>query len=301
VSGEDPAIEVRGLSVTYGSTASAPLAVNDLSFSVARGETFGLVGESGSGKTTTVMALLGLLKPPGRILAGELLVDGLDMRSASTTELREARWRKVGFVPQGAMNALNPVMKVGKQIRECFAAHGERRRRATHREEISALLVEVGLKPEVYDMYPHELSGGMKQRVCIAMATALRPAVIIADEPTSSLDVIVQRQVIESLRSVQASLGATILFIGHDLALQAKVADHIGVMWRGRLVEVGPTQSLFANPAHGYTRMLIASVPPLPGRGQLRVATDRDAHLQYGEVLAPLREVGPGHLAAVEL
>ncbi len=297
---EAPAIEVCDLSVTYGSGPDAALAVSGMSFTVERGEAFGLVGESGSGKTTMAIALLGLLKPPARIVSGRLYVNGNDLLAASPSTLRELRWKQIAFIPQGAMNALNPVTKVGKQIRECFAAHGEGASPRKLKPQIGALLVSVGLKPEVYDMYPHELSGGMKQRVCIAMATALHPDVIVADEPTSSLDVVVQRQVVESIRHVQATLGATLLFIGHDLALQAQVSDRIGVMHRGRLVEVGPTTAVFANPAHWYTRMLLTSIPSLPGRVALPAFEDGGTEQEVepnGSL--PLREIGPGHYAEV--
>jgi peptide/nickel transport system ATP-binding protein len=296
-------IEVANLSVTYGTGPAAVEAVKQLTFSVEKGEAFGLVGESGSGKTTTAMALLGLLKPPARIADGEIRVNGVDIASASDTTLRALRWKEIALIPQGAMNALNPVLRVGKQIRECFVAHGEQQSARRLKAEIIALLASVELRPEVYDMFPHELSGGMKQRVCIAMATALSPDVIVADEPTSSLDVIVQRQVVESIRHVQARLEAALLFIGHDLALQAQVVDRIGVMHRGRLVELGSTEAVFARPAHWYTQLLIASVPPLPGRAAPRTvdvsAVTRRAADEARPADVSLTEVGPGHYAAV--
>lgn len=296
-------IDVTGLSVAYGSGPDAVQAVNDMTFSVEKGEAFGLVGESGSGKTTTAMALLGLLKPPARIIAGQICVNGVDITTASNTTLRAMRWKQIALIPQGAMNALNPVIKVGNQIRECFVAHGERQSRRRLKPQIIALLASVELRPEVYDMFPHELSGGMKQRVCIAMATALHPDVIVADEPTSSLDVIVQRQIVESIRHVQATLGAALLFIGHDLALQAQVVDRIGVMHRGRLVELGPTKAVFENPTHWYTRLLIAAVPPLPGRAAPRAVDVSDIigreEAERGPADVALTEVGPGHYAAV--
>jgi peptide/nickel transport system ATP-binding protein len=297
-------IDVSGLSVTYGAGPDAAKAVNDMTFSVEKGEAFGLVGESGSGKTTTAMALLGLLKPPARIIAGQIQVNGVDIATASETTLRAMRWNEIALIPQGAMNALNPVIRVGKQIRECFVAHGTGQSARRLKPQIVALLASVELRPEVYDMFPHELSGGMKQRVCIAMATALSPAVIVADEPTSSLDVIVQRQVVESIRRVQAKLEAALLFIGHDLALQAQVVDRIGVMHRGRLVELGPTQAVFARPTHWYTRLLIAAVPPLPGRVapraiDVRDIVGRDEADADASADVSLTEVGPGHYAAV--
>jgi peptide/nickel transport system ATP-binding protein len=298
----EPVIHVQGLSVAYGARPGAVLAVNEMSFAVEKGEAFGLVGESGSGKTTTAMALLGLLKPPARIVGGQMYVNGVDIAAAPDGVLRAMRWKQIALIPQGAMNALNPVIKIGKQIRECFSAHGERQSARRLKPQIIALLTSVGLRPEVYNMFPHELSGGMKQRVCIAMATALQPDVIVADEPTSSLDVVVQRQIVESIRHVQATLGAALLFIGHDLALQAQVVDRIGVMHRGRLVELGPTRAVFANPTHWYTRMLIAAVPTLPGRIAPRHIDVSDV-MRHGDAEpdteAPLREIGPGHYAAV--
>jgi peptide/nickel transport system ATP-binding protein len=296
-------VDIQDLRIAYGSGASAFHAVNGISFGVGKGEAFGLVGESGSGKTTTAMAMLGLLKPPARIVGGHIYVNGVDIAAASTDVLRAMRWKQIALIPQGAMNALNPVLSVGKQIRECFTAHGERHRAGRLRDQIVELLVSVGLRPEVYGMYPHELSGGMKQRVCIAMATALKPDVIVADEPTSSLDVIVQRQVVESIRQVQATIGAALLFIGHDLALQAQVVDRIGVMHRGRLVEIGATTEVFASPTHWYTRMLIAAVPSLPGREMPVRSIDvhdvvrREA--SGAPDLEPLRQIGPDHYAAV--
>ena len=296
-----PAIEVSGLTITYGRGVEAVEAVKDVSFSVERGEAFGLVGESGSGKSTTAMAILGLLKAPAEIVRGSVYINEVDVCRASSSELRRIRWKEVALIPQGAMNALNPVMRIGRQIRECFAAHGERQSARRLKLRIVELLQDVGLRPEVYDMFPHELSGGMKQRVCIAMAAALGPSVIIADEPTSSLDVVVQRQVVESLRRAQSTLNASLVFIGHDLALQAQVVDRIGVMRRGRLVEFGPTQSVFESPTHWYTRMLIAAVPSLPGRIAARELDASDVFGPHEEEFGAtdLTEVGPGHFAAV--
>jgi ABC-type glutathione transport system ATPase component len=294
-----PVVDVQRLTVSYGGEGQPP-AVDTLTFAVSPGEAFGLVGESGSGKTTTVMAVLGLLKPPARVDSGEVRVNGIDVLTASPRVLRRMRWRDIAFVPQGAMNALNPVAKIGKQIRECFDAHPDKKPRGSLKPHILQRLGDVGLEPEVYELYPHELSGGMKQRVCIAMATALEPSIIVADEPTSSLDVVVQRQVIESIRRAQSSIGASLLFIGHDLALQAKVADRIGVMHRGRLVEIGPAEAIFAKPMHWYTQMLITSIPPLPGREAPPVKASVTPRRSRGSDEAfELRPVGDDHYAAV--
>src|SRR6266511_3572864 len=236
---EMPVLSVEHLSVSYGTEAGRRKAVDDLSFEVRRSEVFGLVGESGSGKTTTASAILGLVKPPGRIDGGRIRLGGDDLVGLSRRAWEPIRWRRLSLVPQGAMNALNPVMRIGDQIRDVLETHEGRRSRAILDERIGALLDSVGLPGRVMRAYPHELSGGMKQRACIAMAIALDPALIIADEPTSALDVVVQRAVAETLKDVQARLGVSVILIGHDLGLQAQLVDRLGVMYRGRLVEIG--------------------------------------------------------------
>ena len=257
------ALAVRGLSVEFASARGVVRAVQNVSFVLAPGERLGLVGESGSGKTTTALSLLRLIRPPGRIAAGEILLDGVDMARATPGALRRMRAARIALVPQGAMNALNPVLTCGAQIADLFAAHGARGGAA----RMAALLASVGLGPEVAALYPHQLSGGMKQRVCIALAIALRPAVIVADEPTSALDVIVQKQILKTLIQVQREIAAAVVLVGHDMGLMAQFAHRIGVMYAGRLVELAPVRDIFARPRHPYTRMLIDSLPGFGARG----------------------------------
>jgi oligopeptide/dipeptide ABC transporter ATP-binding protein len=254
------------LSVTFATPRGPARAVDGVSFALRPGERLGLVGESGSGKTTTALALMRLLKPPARIESGRILLGGTDLVAAPEPALRRLRAARIALVPQGAMNALNPVLTCGAQFADMFAAHGAPGGPA----RIAGLLRSVGLDPGVADLYPHQLSGGMKQRVCIALAMALGPAVIVADEPTSALDVVVQKQVMTTLVRVQRELGAAIVMVGHDMGLMAQAVHRIGVMYAGRLVEIGPVRRIFAAPRHPYTRMLVESLPGFGARGVFR-------------------------------
>jgi ABC-type glutathione transport system ATPase component len=292
-------LAVDGLSVSYPRNGTRHVAADDVGFTLRRGEMLGLVGESGSGKSTTAMAILGLIKPPGRVESGRVVLDGVDLRALGREELRRERWRSISLVPQGAMNALNPVMRVRSQIADVIEVH-ERARPS--RERIVDLLGSVGLPERTANMFPHQLSGGMKQRVCIAMAIALEPKVMVADEPTSALDVIVQREVAETLKAVQRRLGTAIVLIGHDMALQAQLVDRIGVMCQGRLVEIGPVRSIFSSPAHPYTRLLLQAVPSLRSRDWHPSAATAELREQVMRLVAerrPLVEIGPEHQAAV--
>jgi peptide/nickel transport system ATP-binding protein len=211
-----------------------------------------------------------LIKPPGRIESGEVLLDGVDVMSLPEEEMRQLRLAGIALITQGAMNSLNPVMRIRHQIVDGLQSHGVRMSRQESGDRVAELLEWVGLQPEVADMFPHELSGGMKQRVCMAIAISLRPRVIIADEPTSALDVVVQRQVMETLRTVQEDLGASVILIGHDMGLMAQFADRVGIMYAGRLMEEGPVGSVFSNPQHPYSRLLIASLPSLEKKSDLQ-------------------------------
>jgi ABC-type glutathione transport system ATPase component len=197
----------------------------------------------------------------GEVAGGRMLLNGRDLGGLTERQYRELRFAEMSLVPQGAMSSLNPVIRIGEQIGDTFEDHGVRHGRAERSRIIGELLEKVGLAPEVQHRFPHELSGGMKQRVCIAMSIALRPSLILADEPTSALDVMVQKQVLATLGRVQQELGAAIILIGHDMALMAHFVTRLGVMYRGRLVETGPVHDVFANPRHDYTRMLIDSLP----------------------------------------
>ena len=292
-------LSVAGVSVSYPDGAGGRrLVVDDVGFDLRRGEMLGLVGESGSGKSTTAMAVLGLIREPGRIESGSVVLDGTDLRGLSREALRRERWRAISLVPQGAMSALNPVMRVGAQIADAIEVH--ERGRAAH-ARIVELLASVGLPERVARLYPHELSGGMKQRACIAMAIALEPKVMVADEPTSALDVIVQREVAETLKAVQARLGMAVVMIGHDMALQAQLVDRVGVMCQGRLVEIGPVRAIFRTPAHPYTKLLLQAVPSLRER-DWRPAPIEALRAEALELVAqrhPLAHVGPDHQAAM--
>jgi peptide/nickel transport system ATP-binding protein len=233
--------------------------------------------------------------------SGQILLSGRDLRSLGRESLRQLRWRELAFIPQGAMSALNPVVRVRGQFADVMRAHGIRDR-AEIGQRTAQLLESVGLEPSVARRYPHELSGGMKQRVCIAMAIALEPKVVVADEPTSALDVVVQRSVMETLKAVQARQGLSLLLIGHDMALQAQVVDRIAVMCRGHLVEIGAAAEIFRAPAHPYTRLLLSSVPSLrQGSWEPAAASAqlREEAYQLAGTRHPLRSAGPDHEVAL--
>lgn len=256
-----PILVVEGLHVHYDTGKGPAKAVNDVSFSLKPGERLGLIGESGSGKTTMATALMRLTRSPGRIAGGKVLLDGKDVLAMSPRELRETRLRDIALIPQGAMSSLNPVMKLEEQIIDAILAHKPKMTRATLDARVVELLKSVGLDPSVAKRYPHEMSGGMKQRAAMAIATSLAPKVIVADEPTSALDVVVQRQVMQTLGRLQDGLGAAVVLIGHDMGLIAQFADIVGVMYAGKLVEIGPVRAMIENPKHPYTKLLVESLP----------------------------------------
>jgi peptide/nickel transport system ATP-binding protein len=256
-------LQVRDLRVHYHTSAGALQAVAGVSFDLRAGERIGLVGESGSGKSTVALALLRLIKPPGKIEGGRALLDGIDILALPDGDIRRLRLAVIALVTQGAMNALNPVRRVRDQFADALRDHGMRLSKSDIAERVRDLLGHVGLPPSVADRYPHELSGGMKQRVVIAIAISLRPKVIIADEPTSALDVVVQRQVIDTLKRVQAELGASIILVGHDMGLMAQSVDRLAVMYAGTLAELCDIRAIFREPLHPYSQLLIASLPTL--------------------------------------
>ena len=268
------ALQVKNLRVSYFTSAGEVKAVDDVSFSLSPSARLGLVGESGSGKSTTALALMRLIKEPGKIVGGSATVDGIDLLGLESEEMRTARLSRIAMVPQGAMNSLNPVAKVKNQIIDGLRDHGESMSASGWRDRVATLLGKVGLDQSVGDMYPHELSGGMKQRATIAIAISMEPKVIIADEPTSALDVVVQRQIMETLAEIQKEMRAAIVLIGHDIGLMAQFVDQLGVMYAGRMVEFGPLRQLLADPKHPYTKMMIDSLPSLERtdrpRGALR-------------------------------
>jgi peptide/nickel transport system ATP-binding protein len=262
MSAAETTLQVEDLFVQFQTRAGTVRAVDGVSFQLRRGERLGLVGESGSGKSTIALALLRMIKPPGRITGGSIMLDGTtEITKLSEREMRDVRFARIAMVPQGAMNSLNPVRRIRDQFVDSMRAHGVRENDRAMKARISELLESVGLRESVASRFPHELSGGMKQRVCIAMAVSLKPSVIIADEPTSALDVIVQRQIMDTLGSVQAQIGASVILIGHDMGLMAQFVDRLGVMYGGKLVEDGDTRDTFKEPLHPYTRVLIESLP----------------------------------------
>ena len=263
-------LRVEGLKVHYFTEAGPVKAVEGVSLVLHQGERLGLVGESGSGKSTIALALMRMIRPPGRIVDGAVLLDGQDLLRLSEEQMRRVRLKRLSMVAQGAMNSLNPVKRVRDQVAYGLHDHDVNRGGAAFDAFLAELLERVGLRPSVASMYPHELSGGMKQRVCIAIAISLNPQVIIADEPTSALDVVVQWQVIDTLRKVQQELGAATIQIGHDMGLMAQSVDRLGVMYAGVLVEIAPIRDIFSNPLHPYTQLLIASLPSLDGKEALR-------------------------------
>lgn len=265
-----PILRVQDLRVYYHTPDGPVQAVEGVSFDLNRAERFGLVGESGSGKSTIALAVLRMIRPPGRIESGKILLEDRDLLGLGEEEMRRTRLAEIALITQGAMNSLNPVLRIKDQIRDGFDDHGARLGPREFEQRLAELLESVGLQRDVATMYPHELSGGMKQRACIAIAISLRPKVIIADEPTSALDVVVQRQIMETLEEVQDRLGASIVFIGHDMGLMAQVVARIGVMYAGALAEISPVLEMFQEPLHPYSQLLIASLPSFEKKAALR-------------------------------
>jgi oligopeptide/dipeptide ABC transporter ATP-binding protein len=260
-------LRVRGLSVRYHTPGGAVRAADDLTFNLRADERLGIAGESGSGKSTMALALLRLIKPPGRVESGEIWLDGQDLMTLSDEAMRRVRLARIALVPQGSMNSLNPVLRIREQVADALRDHGVRITRRPLEERVHELLQRVGLDAEVAGLFPHQLSGGMKQRACIAIAMSLSPRVIVADEPTSALDVVVQKQVMDTLARAQAELGASVILVGHDMGLMAQFVDRLGIMYAGKLVEVSPIRDVITDPLHPYTRMLIASLPSLERKG----------------------------------
>jgi len=262
-------LEIDNLQVVYPTPAGVVRAVDGVSLSVQPGERLGLIGESGSGKSTIALAIMRLIKPPGQIAGGRILLDGEDLLTLDDEEMRRRRLAEVALITQGAMNSLNPVLRIRPQIIDGLEAHGIKLSKSGYEQRIAELLRSVDLDPEVADLYPHQLSGGMKQRVCIATAISLRPKLIIADEPTSALDVVVQKRIMQTLRRVQREIGASVILIGHDMGLMAQFAQRVAVMRSGQLVEVNTVKEIFTKPAHPYTRLLMDSLPSLERRDSL--------------------------------
>jgi len=269
--GRQPVLEIKNLSVDYGYDDNAVHALRDVSLTLHAGEVLGLAGESGCGKSTLAYAATRLLPPPGVITGGEVIFTssrdghGGDLLTMTDADLRAQRWRDTAIVFQGAMNSLNPVYTIGRQLMDGIAAHDSRRGKAGQKKRALELLDMVGIAKDRLGSYPHQLSGGMRQRVMIAMALALEPEVVIMDEPTTALDVVMQRQIVEQIMELKNELGFSVIFITHDVSLLLELADRIAIMYAGNIVEDATAQEVYRTPRHPYTAGLLHSFPPLHG------------------------------------
>src|SRR6476661_6046566 len=280
--GVRPLLEIRDLAITFKTGSGEVKAVRNAHLTIMPGETVAIVGESGSGKSTTALAAIGLLPNNGKVSGGQILLDGEDIAHASEQRMIELRGNTIGMVPQDPMSNLNPVWKIGYQVRETLRANG----RPDGPDDVARVLAEAGL-PDAHrraKQYPHEFSGGMRQRALIAIGLSCQPRLLIADEPTSALDVTVQRQILDHLEKMTTELGTAVLLITHDLGLAAERADKVVVMYRGQVVESGPSLELLQNPQHPYTQRLVASAPSLASR---RIQAAKELGVETDDMLAP--------------
>lgn len=257
-------LEINNLCVDYVSPNGVARAVNNVSLSIAPGETLGIAGESGCGKSTLAFAISRLHKAPALISEGEIIYNGQDVLKMNDRQLRNFRWNDVSVVFQSAMNSLNPVITIGEQLTDVILAHRKIPYKQAHERAVELLNI-VGIHADRMASFPHQLSGGMRQRVVIAVALALEPKLIIMDEPTTALDVVVEREILNELYELKSKFGFSILFISHDLSLMGEIADRIGVMYAGNLIELGEAQKVFGDPQHPYTKGLISSFPTIHG------------------------------------
>ncbi len=258
-------LNVKNLTVGYNTKHGSLKAVDGVNFTLEEGESLGFVGESGCGKTTIGMALMGLLPPNGSVREGQIIFEDKDLLEMSPEQIRRVRWRKIAMIFQAAMNALNPVQRVGGQIAEAMLVHDDSLGEEEAMAKVEELFDLVGIPRDRMIDYPHQYSGGMKQRAVIAMALACQPKLIIADEPTTALDVIVQDQILEEMKQLQKEFNLSIIFISHDISIVADMCHDIGVMYAGQLVEYGPREAVFESPVHPYTKALLSSFPTLTG------------------------------------
>jgi len=266
-----PVLDVRHLTVTFPGPREVVTAVDDVSFQIGSGETLGLVGESGSGKSVTAFAIVRLLQPPGEVRSGSVTFEGQDLLALTERQMRQVRGARISLIFQEPMTALNPVMRVGDQIAEALTVHGHSQTSARSRAIELLDAVRITDPARRARDYPHQLSGGMRQRAMIAIALACRPALIIADEPTTALDVTIQAEVLELLRELKRELHLSLLLITHDFGVIAEMADRVAVMYKGRLVEEGPVRHILRHPQHAYTQALLAAVP---GRTHMAFGSD---------------------------
>ncbi len=318
--GNEVLLEVNDLQVEYQTRHGRVRAVDHVSFNINSNEVLGLAGESGCGKSTIAHAVTRMLHPPAYITGGEVLFRKTDLLLMDEAKLADFRWRHMSIVFQSAMNSLNPVLSIGEQIIDAIQAHMVIGKKEA-RERAKELLQTVGIEPRRIDSYPHQLSGGMRQRTMIAIALALNPELIIMDEPTTALDVVVQKQIMEEIQELKQQFGFSILFITHDLSLLVEFADRICIMYAGNQVEVAPSREIFTNPKHPYTQRLMNSFPTLSGpKRELKGIPGSPPDLispptgcrfhprcdvaiagRCQEVVPLLREVSPRHLAACHL
>ena len=274
---DKPVLTLRDLSIEFPMPQGIVQAVKSLSLDIHKGRRVGFIGESGSGKTTTALAVMQMLAEPGRVAGGSIDLGGTDILALTEEQMRGTRLARIAYIPQGAMNSLNPVMRIEPQMWDGIIAHEGHVDRATLKARSDAALESVGLPKHTADLYPHELSGGMKQRVCIAMGIILNPELIIADEPTSALDVVTQRQVMQTLKDIQSQIGSGLMLIGHDMGLMAQTVDELAVLKDGELVEHGVVKQILEAPKHPYTQDLISSVPLVGGDSFLNPDARADA------------------------
>jgi peptide/nickel transport system ATP-binding protein len=261
-----PVLSVRDLCVEYISDRGPVRAVDRVSFDVGRGEVLGIAGESGSGKSTVAQAVLRILPPPAVITGGQVVFEGADLLGLDEAGLRAVRWKRLSMVFQSAMDALNPVLTIGEQLGDTLRAHGAGGPNAASLRERSAeLLALVGIQPDRLESYPHQLSGGMRQRVGIAIALALDPALVVLDEPTTALDVIVEGEILEKILELKRRFGFSVIFITHDLTRMMQICDRVAIFYSGRLVELAPAAALRASPRHPYTQGLLKAFPSVHG------------------------------------
>lgn len=258
-------LAVKDLTMHYKTSKGEVSAVNNVSFAVKKGQSLGLVGESGCGKTSIAFSLIRLLPNNAVIKNGAIILDEENIAAMDKKELLKVRWKGISMVFQAAMNALNPIFSVGDQIVEAIQVHDRNANVSQAREKVAELFDLVGLDPQLMDRYPHEFSGGMRQRAVIAMALACDPKLIIADEPTTALDVIVQDRILKQLKEIQERLGMSMIYISHDIAVIAEVSDRIGVMYAGRMAELADADDIFKNPIHPYTHALMGAFPSIKG------------------------------------
>ncbi|GGF38206.1 peptide ABC transporter ATP-binding protein [Microbacterium sorbitolivorans] len=287
-------LDIEDLVVEYVSDERSVRGADRVSFSITPGEILGLAGESGCGKSTVANAIMRLLKDPARISGGSIRFDGSDVLQMSADELRSWRWRETAMVFQSAMNSLNPVMRIADQIIDVLRTHNSMSRAAARAEAVR-LMELVRIDPDRLKAYPHQLSGGQRQRVVIAMACALRPRLLILDEPTTALDVVVQQEILAQIKDLQKEFGFSVLFITHDMSLMLELSDRIGVMYAGRIVELAPASVLKNGARHAYTQALLGAFPSITGpRRRLTGLAEGTRFTDIGDLV----EVAPGHFVA---